>query len=363
MIILYVISDTLLYGCLALLIGYFSIPLIPVSYRPDISFPVRRIRLFILLMPLFFSLSVIRIVYYLYEDIGLWMTLRSVLFTFEVGHAWIFMTVLCLLLFTVTFSTRQGRFSLGVFLLFLMVVTLAWAGHASSITGAQGIVVHTIHSLSVFVWTGGLLVLGISSKTAHNWKQFLEWFKPLIILCVVLIVGSGIYLMSVVIPIGDYAESWILPYGQSLLWKHVLILPILILGFSNGKWSYAHPDQPFHIRRSRMRMEGILLLLLFAATAWLGQQEPPHSIQDTLKTSGSGTLSAFLFTSLDQVYSRVQFEPTITAFTLFMTSLLFSGLLVFAIKKTNDALNTLYLSLGIALSLYFGLLYSLSVFV
>lgn len=93
MIFLYLIGDAFLYSCLALLIGYFSIQLIPRTYRPDVSFSVRWIRLLILLIPLFFSFSVIRIVLYLYEDIGLWMTLRSVLFTFEAGNAWILMTL------------------------------------------------------------------------------------------------------------------------------------------------------------------------------------------------------------------------------------------------------------------------------
>ncbi len=168
-----------------------------------------------------------------------------------------------------------------------MVVTFAWSGHASSIKGAEGMLVHSIHALAVFIWTGGLLILGFWSPSDRNWGIFLEWFKPLVTLCFLLIVGSGIYLMSVVVQVEEYSDSWILPYGQALLWKHVLILPVLIIGIMNGKWSYASPERSFEVRRMRMRMEGILILLLFTATAWLGQQEPPHSIKDTLQSSGS----------------------------------------------------------------------------
>jgi len=358
----YVLSDMLLYGCLAWLIGHFAVQLIPLPYRPDVSFSVRQLRLFILLIPVFFSSSVIRIVRYLYEDIGFWMTLRSVLLTFEVGNAWIVMSILSVLLSAVTFSKRQQRIPLSLFLLFFMVVTLAWAGHASSIKGAEGIVVHTVHALSVFIWVGGLFVLGFSSKTEHNWQLFIEWFKPLVTLCFVLIVGSGIYLMSAVIRIDDYPASWILPYGQSLLWKHVLILPVLILGFLNGKASYAQTDQAFKIKRTRVRIEGILLLFIFAATAWLGQQEPPHSIKDTLKTSGSGKLSELIFPNLRDAYSDIRFEPTVASISLFMISLLFTGLLIFVIKKTDDSMKIFYLGIGLSVSLFCSLLYSLTVF-
>lgn len=51
---LYLIGDTLLYGCLALLIGFFSVQLIPRSYRPDVSLSIRWVRMLIVLMLLSF---------------------------------------------------------------------------------------------------------------------------------------------------------------------------------------------------------------------------------------------------------------------------------------------------------------------
>jgi len=364
MTFLYLFGDILLYSCLALLIGHFSIQLIPHAYRPDVSFSVRWIRLLILMIPLFFSFSVVRIVLYLYEDIGLWVTLRSVLFTFEAGNAWILMTLWSglLLIVTTRSSLSPGHIKLGVFLLLAMVATFAWSGHASSIKGAEGMLIHTVHALAVFIWTGGLLVLGFSSKTDRNWEIILEWFRPLVALCFLIIVGSGIYLMSVVVSVEEYADSWILPYGQALLWKHVLILPVLIIGFMNGKWSYAYSKQPFEVKQMRMRIEGVFILLIFTATALLGQQEPPHSIKDTLKTSGAGLLSEITFPSLGFAYSDVQFEPTVTSIILVTISLLFGGLLVFVIRTTHDSIKTFYLGLGVSVSLFFAALYSISVF-
>ncbi|HCW74270.1 MAG TPA: hypothetical protein DHM90_11295 [Clostridiaceae bacterium] len=191
----------------------------------------------IVLMLLSFSLSVLRIVLYLYEEIGFWITLQSVLLTFEAGNAWILMALWSVLLLIVInrSSLSPGRIKLGVFLGMAMVVTFAWSGHASSIKGAEGMLVHSIHALAVFIWTGGLLILGFWSPSDRNWGIFLEWFKPLVTLCFLLIVGSGIYLMSVVVQVEEYSDSWILPYGQALLWKHVLILSVLIIGIMNGK--------------------------------------------------------------------------------------------------------------------------------
>lgn len=361
---LYLIGDTLLYSCLALLIGFFSVQLIPRSYRPDVSLSIRWVRMLIVLMLLSFSLSVLRIVLYLYEEIGFWITLQSVLLTFEAGNAWILMALWSVLLLIVInrSSLSPGRIKLGVFLVMAMVVTFAWSGHASSIKGAEGMLVHSIHALAVFIWTGGLLILGFWSPSDRNWGIFLEWFKPLVTLCFLLIVGSGIYLMSVVVQVEEYSDSWILPYGQALLWKHVLILPVLIIGIMNGKWSYASPERSFEVRRMRMRMEGILILLLFTATAWLGQQEPPHSIKDTLQSSGAGPLSGFLFPSLRFTYSDIRFEPTMISLFLMAISLLFVGLLVYVIRSTQDSIKTLYLGLGVSISLFFAALYSISVY-
>ena len=361
---LYLIGDTLLYGCLALLIGFFSVQLIPRSYRPDVSLSIRWVRMLIVLMLLSFSLSVLLIVLYLYEEIGFWITLQSVLLTFEAGNAWILMALWSVLLLIVInrSSLSPGRIKLGVFLVMAMVVTFAWSGHASSIKGAEGMLVHSIHALAVFIWTGGLLILGFWSPSDRNWGIFLEWFKPLVTLCFLLIVGSGIYLMSVVVQVEEYSDSSILPYGQALLWKHVLILSVLIIGIMNGKWSYASPERSFEVRRMRMRMEGILILLLFTATAWLGQQEPPHSIKDTLQSSGAGPLSGFLFPSLRFTYSDIRFEPTMISHLLMAISLLFVGLLVYVIRSTQDSMKTLYLGLGVSISLFFAALYSISVY-
>ncbi|WP_369425900.1 hypothetical protein [Cytobacillus pseudoceanisediminis] len=45
---------------------------------------------------------------------------------------------------------------------------------------------------------------------------------------------SGFALMFYVVEPKDYVNSWVLPYGQMLLLKHLSIIPLLVFAFLNG---------------------------------------------------------------------------------------------------------------------------------
>ena len=40
--------------------------------------------------------------------------------------------------------------------------------------------------------------------------------------------------MTVVVDFEDYPNSWMLPYGQALLIKHLLIIPLFVYAMING---------------------------------------------------------------------------------------------------------------------------------
>ncbi|NCT39950.1 hypothetical protein GTW56_29940 [Bacillus sp. EB93] len=46
------------------------------------------------------------------------------------------------------------------------------------------------------------------------------------IICLGLTILSGFLIMSLIVEAKDYANSWVLNYGQALLIKHVIIVPI-----------------------------------------------------------------------------------------------------------------------------------------
>lgn len=89
MILIY-LSETLLYLCFSLITGSLILSLIPGSRKPEITIRKRWIQISILGIVIFSLFPVIRLVLFLYEDIGLWVTIQNVISTFEVGQAWSF---------------------------------------------------------------------------------------------------------------------------------------------------------------------------------------------------------------------------------------------------------------------------------
>ena len=75
--------------------------------------------------------------------------------------------------------------------------------------------INTAHFLAVSVWVGILFVVSWFSKNHSNWLNFLKWFTPVAIVCFVITVISGLFFMTVVVEFKDYANSWMLPYGQA----------------------------------------------------------------------------------------------------------------------------------------------------
>ena len=54
------------------------------------------------------------------------------------------------------------------------------------------------------------------------------------IACLLLTVATGLVLMTLIIDLKEYSDAWMIPYGQSLLIKHLLIIPLLGYAFINS---------------------------------------------------------------------------------------------------------------------------------
>lgn len=77
--------------------------------------------------------------------------------------------------------------------------------------------------------------------------------------------------------ITDYTNSWLFPYGQALLIKHILIIPLLIYAIINGIFVKRKIKRdPNFNPKTWTRIECIIILLIFTVTAVLGQQAPPN---------------------------------------------------------------------------------------
>lgn len=303
------LTETLLYGCFSLLMGTFIMQLIPSSKKPSIHIHKRWLQFSILGIILFSLMPVVNLIFMLYKDTGFSLRVQDVFLSFKVGKAWIITFIISVFfyLFVSIFPVlkNKGYSMISIVFLIFLIFTIGWASHPASLTAWTGFVYHSIHYTAVSVWVGILILVSWFSKNHENWLAFLKWFTPTAIICLGLTILSGFMIMTIIVEAKDYANAWMLNYGQALLIKHVIVLPILIFAFINGFWIKKHLQQGSSFNpRTWTKAESILLLLIFTVTAFLGQQEPPNEIEMMVKDSG---ISPCFILSMELYHHRCQF--------------------------------------------------------
>lgn len=352
MAVVTIISEIFLYLCFSLLVGYFMLQLVSKGKRPEIIFPKwLRFSCIIGIMVLSF-VPVLRLVLYLAPGMGLGITLTSVLTTFEIGRAWLYIVGMAMLLLIVNFAPEIDKKKSVVVVCLVYLVGLAlligWSSHARSLTGFDGLALHSLHFTVIMLWSGILLVVGWFSKETESWfVPFLKWFTPLAIVCVVVAVGTGFLLMQLVIDLQDYSLSWLVSYGQALLFKHLLIVPLLIFAFMNGFLLRSHIKRNGSGRvLAWLRAEGVFVLLIFVATGILGQQAPPHDIMATIANEGAAKLAELLYSGTISPELRIKMElnPGVIVFGVLAIG---SALMMFALflRKKGSCYAVLFGSL------------------
>ncbi|MFP7737629.1 copper resistance D family protein, partial [Priestia aryabhattai] len=207
---------------------------------------------------------------------------------------------------------------------------IAYASHAASASALSGMLSHSLHILAVGLWGGVVLIVATFSKETSNWKRFLSWFTPFAIACFVLLSLSGFISMVVIMGLSNYVNSWATDYGQSLLLKHITIIPLLAFAVINGflmKKTIKHPEyKPV----MWIRAESIILLIIFLFTAIMVTQSPPTNISHMAMDS---SILPFIYGK--QVTLPLTFHVTIVGILfLFVALLFFVYLLICFYKKT-----------------------------
>jgi putative copper resistance protein D len=357
------ISETLLYLCFSLLIGSLILSLIPSSKKPDIKLDKRWIQSSILGIVVFSLVPIIRLVLFLYEDIGLTLTIQNVISSFEVGQAWTFTLLVSIVfyLYVSLFSIFTKKFHTGIslFFTFLLLLSLGWASHSASLTEWSGFVAHTLHFLAVTLWIGILIVVSWFSVNQTNWLAFLKWFTPVAISCLLVIGATGYFLMTLVIDLNNYANSWILPYGQSLLIKHLILIPIIFFACINGLWMKRKIQKGSNINpRNWVRAESLTLLLIFSATAVLGQQEPPHDLGAVATSNGMSKLFTAVYSKTITLPIQASMDVNLLGILLFVLSICFLIFASIASYKKASPFIAFILSILCIVSIYLGLMNS-----
>lgn len=358
------LSEGLLYVCFAILIGALTLRMVPEKLQPAVQVPNGLLLACAAAIPVLSYVPIHQLARLFAKDFELsyFAMLKSILLDVKAGKAWLWTALgaagLAVLLSAKSFRNDRHMPKVALFVTMLLIVWLGYASHASSLSALKGLVVHTTHFFAFSLWIGILFVTAWFSRNENNWPAFLKWFSPLAIVCVVVTLLAGFTLMTFTTP--EYVNAWMLPYGQALLIKHLLILPLLLFAFTNGfMYKSAVAAKPDFHPVKWLRIESIVAVLVLGATAFMGQQTPPHTVKDTLQTESPSPLFTWLY--------KGSFSPDLNLrFTLHMESILMlaAALLVAVAVVWTYRLNRPWTALPLGLLAagftYLGLMFSIS---
>lgn len=283
------ITEWLLYICFAFFTGHVVMEWVPADRKPMIRFPVTWLYASLAGIALLSLVPLIDMTFFFAEQLEstfTW-TFLQMLQKMEIGKGWLLTIAFVItLLAAVKFKEKLHRYEY-LFVTTIMVVALSlafsWSSHVSYIEQLPGFLAHGLHFLTVMIWMGGLFAVSWASTRGTDWLAFLRWFTPLSITCMALSILAGFIVMNLLI--SEYVTSWVFPYGQAILWKHLFVILLLAYALINGvliRRRLARNDD--FDPRPWFRLESISALAAFAATTAMGQQEPPHDVRLSLES-------------------------------------------------------------------------------
>lgn len=358
------VSEGLLYICFAILTGTLLLRLVPERLQPSVHVPDGLLLACAVAIPVlsFVPLHELAKLFSEQFEISYGEMMRSILIDVNTGKAWTWTVVgsagLIVLLGVKMFRNDRHMPKIALFVTLLLIVWLGYASHASSLSPTKGLMIHTAHFLGFSIWIGILFAVGWFAKDDRNWSAFLGWFSPVAIAAVVLTLAAGFTLMTFTTP--DYVKAWILPYGQALLLKHVFILPLLVFAFTNG-YLYkrmAAKSESFN-PRVWLRVESVIALFVLAATAVLGQQSPPHNVQETLRSVSPSPLFTRIFQGAYSPDMSLTFTWNGSGLLLFAAAaILLAGII--AMFRARRPAYALAMGLFSAVFAYLGAMFSMA---
>ncbi|MFD1849682.1 copper resistance D family protein [Oceanobacillus bengalensis] len=372
------LTEFLLYICFSLLIGYFILSLVSENKRPTIYIPKKVLYIVAGIIPIAAFLPVFQTAIILAGDYDFWLVIKNVVFTFEIGKAWLFMTfvsiILICVLFAKNFKSKTHLITWALVLTLLMLLGYTRSSHAATITEWQGFLFHSLHFLAVTIWIGILFVVSWFSKNKNNWSAFLKWFTPVAIICLAITIVAGYFTMEIDINsyddpnatvLQEYQNGLIVNYGQALLLKHIFIISLILFAFINGILFRRKNNQESFNPLKWARAESAYALIVFGLTAFMGQSWPPHQIYMLLITEGASPLFEAIYDGeivnvIQNASSSDTFNVTVSfgmeSYLLFGLGLLFMVLTIFAAIKRNSVFISTFSALLMVLSVYVGIM-------
>lgn len=160
----------------------------------------------------------------------------------------------------------------------------------------------------------------------------------------------------------DYLNTWVLPYGQILLLKHVSIVPVLVFALINGFLSKKMRSDSSWDPKPWIRIESISLFIVFFFTGILGTLSPAsHDIETTLKSEGAAPWLSYLWGQDIMAPVQVGRAPTIEGIFLIVIALLFLWMIILSFYKRVKPFLAFGFGICFLVAMYTGLMMTFSV--
>lgn len=352
MILLTIISDFLLYVIASFLAGVVVLQFVPEHRKPVITVKKSAVLLGIALIPILSAPPTIQLIGLLMDNASFGPALWTTISEFQVGQSFALSILLSFFWFGTT-AVGSSKY-IQAFWFVLTIINMGFGSHAASIDFIPGLLSHTLHFLSLTLWAGVLIIVTWFSPRLTNWRSFLKWFTPFAVGMMAIILLSGFAVWLLFSKPVDYVDSWVLPYGQMLLLKHLSILPLLVAAFLNGFGNRAKEPS-----RNLLKLETFMLGLVFLFTATMSKLAPPHIVNNTFLTEGAAPFIEAL--------NGEQFLPIIPQLVLSVNGILLLligalsiGLMIMSFFKRVPLWLSFVFGLGFVISVYLGLMMNLS---
>lgn len=347
MMLFTIISDFLLYILLSFLAGVIVLQFVPEHRKPAVAVKKPLILLAIAALPFLSAAPVIQLTVLLMKSGGFGTALWTALTEFQLGQS--FALVILLAFFWLGAAAINSSKYIQAFWLLLVILNVGFGSHAATLEFIPGLLSHTLHVLSLTLWAGILIVITWFSPTLNNWRSFQKWFTPFAIGMVAIVAVSGFVVWMMFSQPADYAASWVLPYGQMLLLKHLSILPLLAAAFLNGFGNKSKEPS-----RKGLQLESFMLGLVFLFTAVMSKLAPPHSINNTFLTEGAAPFVEAL-TGKILLPIQPQFIPSVDGILLLVVGIIFLGLMMMSFFRRIPLWLSGIFGAGFVICVYLGI--------
>ena len=353
------ITEYVTYMLYSYLVGHVVLQFVPSSKKPTIQVSKQSLLLSVLGIIILTFLPVLQVISFFSSEGLFSLTAYSILTEFQVGIAWLYGSFFAIFLW-MTIYVEGSKYLQALFLL-VMIGFVGYASHSSTLTLWPGLISHSIHFLTITMWVGVLLHVGWLAQKVENWQSFLRWFTPLSIILFLIITISGLLLMFIVVAPRDYANSWVLSYGQMLLFKHLSIIPVLTFAMINGFLSRKTKQSSNFDAKKWVQAETVILMIVFFITGVLGTLAPPHQVNATLLQEGAAFWVEYLIGYEVVAPFTVQFAPELQGLLLLVFALMFLAMVVISFYKKLTPWIALGFGAIFIIAAYLGIMMSIIV--